>query len=82
MLVTDMSNWTSALAVLAADVPMDSFVLYIGKNNLGFSGSMFLCDSAAQIQYPYQLPAAVSEEYLHTAIDCGTGTQAHYNFIC
>ena len=26
MLVTDMSNWTSALAVLAADVPMDSFV--------------------------------------------------------
>ena len=34
MLITDMSNWTSALAVLAADVPMDSFVLYIGKNNL------------------------------------------------
>lgn len=82
MLVTDMSNWTSALAVLAADVPMDSFVLYIGKNNLGSSGSMFLCDSAAQIQYPYQLPAAVSEEYLHTAIDCGTGSLAHYNFIC
>lgn len=82
MLVTDMSNWTSALAVLAADVPMDSFVLYIGKNNLGSSGSMFLCDSAAQIQYPYQLPAAVSEEYLHPAIDCGTGSLAHYNFIC
>lgn len=81
ILVTDMRDWTSPLAIIAADMPIDAFVLHIGKSSLGVSDYMVLLDEEGEVQYPYEPSRAISAERIREAAAQGHCTFEDYIFI-
>lgn len=62
MMVTDIQNWETPLAILATDIQLDGFVVSIGKNALGSSDYLILVDEEQNILYPYQDIAQLHEK--------------------
>lgn len=81
MLVTDMRDWKTPIGIIATDIPLDTFVVFIGKNTLKTPDYLILVDAAGTIQYPYQVDELVSNETLREAIRQGSFTEYSQIFL-
>lgn len=72
MLVKDTENYDRPLGILAADIQLDTFVVFIGKSALGSSDYMVLVDDQQVVQYPYQTGTTLSTQKILTAVEGGS----------
>ncbi|MGN0976909.1 MAG: sensor histidine kinase [Faecousia sp.] len=81
IMVTDMTDWQTPIGILATDIPLDNFVMFIGKSSLSSSDYMILMDQDGAIQYPYHPSAALAGEKIQVAIDQGNYTESGRIFL-